>query len=70
MVKKQMVIQIFSWKWSLQKWCKLFHYIDEKNNDEEINVEETDFYENKDKENDDDDHSSASSEGFKKAVPL
>jgi len=54
----------------LQKLCKLFHYIGEKNNDEEINVEETDFNENKDKENDDDDHSSASLEGFKKAVPL
>ena len=42
---------------------------DEENSDEEINVEETDFNENDDKENDDDDdNSSASSEGFKRAV--
>ena len=43
---------------------------DEENGDEEIDVEETNLNENDDKENDDDDYSSASSEGFKKAVAL
>ena len=43
---------------------------DEENDDEEIDVEETDFNEYNDKENDDDNHLSASSEGFKKAIAL
>ena len=51
------------------------HYTDEKNNNEENGHEEvddgeTDFNEYNDKENDNDDHLSASSEGFKKAVAL